>query len=253
MRPDVVGQSLRRLRHHRRTVSFRRTREFHRSEKGQTPRSRIRGLACRLVYRVFLNFQPSSDTECVSGYRKVPFRQSDCYDKRQRMDSIPSKKYLIVPIPKNPYSRIGPLALQDYYQQLKRTGEIARELKAMGNEVAIAIISAFHPLGSPSEIAVYSQILLKLAPELTVLSYKETNDTAGQVERGFRLASEMAAVPVFITTWMHYPRVRYLARGRPAQHYAAFGIPQPLFLFIDPFCLVFQPIGDVLEIGRAHV
>jgi hypothetical protein len=164
------------------------------------------------------------------------------------MDFTVSRKYLIVPIPKYPYSRIGPSTWQDYYQQLKRTAEIARHVKERDNEVVIAIISAFRPAGHPSEIDIYSQALYKLAPELTVLSYRETNDTYGQVENGFRLASEMRAVPVFITTWMHYPRVRYLARGRAAQHYAAFGIPQPFFLFIDPFCLIFQPIGDLLGI-----
>ncbi len=151
-------------------------------------------------------------------------------------------------MPKTPYSRIGPTAWQDYYRQSERTVEIARQLVASGNEVTIAIISAFQPPGKPSEIDIYRQALSGVGPELTIRAYRDATDTVGQIERSFGLAAEMGASPVFISTWMHYPRVRYLTRGRRARHYGAFGIPQPAFLFLDPFFLIFQPVGDFLGI-----
>lgn len=164
------------------------------------------------------------------------------------MDSTCTKKYLLIPIPKNPYYRVGPLAWQDYYRQLVRTVDIAAQLKATGNEVVVGIISAFQPSGRPSEVEIYSRMLHDLEPGLAIRAYSETNDTVGQIERSLDLALEIGATPVFVTTWMHYPRVRYLARGRPALHFGALGVPQPLFMSIDPFCLIFQPIGDALGI-----
>ena len=163
---------------------------------------------------------------------------------------MPSATYLLVPLPKNPYSRIGPLHWQDYYRQLQRTVAITRNLQKDGKRVFIAILSNFHPQGQLSEIEIYTKILAGLAPELEVRSYQETNDTAGQVERSFELAEELNAHLIFISTWMHYPRVRYLAQRRSADHYGAFGIPQPAFAFIDPFCLFFQPIGDLLGVSN---
>lgn len=155
-------------------------------------------------------------------------------------------KYLLVPLPKTPYSRIGPTTWQDYYVKLGRTAKIARNLMDGGNQVTVAIISAFQPPGKPSEIDIYCQALRDLAPELTVRAIREATETVGQIERSFRLAQEMNARVIFISTWMHYPRVRYLARGKPARHYGAFGIPQPAFLFLDPLFLIFQPLGDLL-------
>lgn len=154
------------------------------------------------------------------------------------------KKYSLVPLPKTPYWRLGPFSWQDYYRQLERTVEVARQLVQSGNEVIIAIISAFQPPAKASEAEIYRRTLYELAPELTLRVYKDESDTVGQIERTFNIADEMAAKPVFIATWMHYPRVRYLARRRPARHYGAFGIPQPAFLFMDPIFLIFQPIGD---------
>ena len=77
-------------------------------------------------------------------------------------------KYLLVPIPKNPYFRVGPSTWQDYYQQLARTAEIAGQLTERGSEVIIAIISGFQAAGKPSEIEIYSQTLHDLRPELKV-------------------------------------------------------------------------------------
>jgi hypothetical protein len=85
------------------------------------------------------------------------------------------QKYLTVPIPKNPYSRIGPLEWQDWYRQLQRTVQISQELKGKGNDVVIAVLSNFQPKGKLSEIEIYTEMLYRFAPELSVLSYKETN------------------------------------------------------------------------------
>jgi len=158
--------------------------------------------------------------------------------------------YLLVPIPKSPYYRIGPLKWQDWYRQVLRTIAIARRLKSKGNQVVIAILSNFQPKGRLSEIEIYENAFRRLAPDLNVLTFRETNDTVGQVERSFELKSEMKANLIFITTWMHYLRVIYLARTRKVQHYGSFGIPSPIFAFIDPLALILQPLIMLFGLGN---
>jgi hypothetical protein len=131
-----------------------------------------------------------------------------------------NKKYLLIPIPKDPYSRIGPKKWQDWYRQVKRTVKIARRLKYQGHEVTIAILSHFKEKGQPSEIEIYTRAFKQLAPELHVCAYRQTYDTLGQVEKSFKLSAEMGANLVFISAWEQYPRVLYLARSRKAKHYA---------------------------------
>jgi hypothetical protein len=166
------------------------------------------------------------------------------------MRSISQHRYVLLPVPKNPYSRIGPTTWQDYYRQLARTAHVAHQLYSNGDEVVIAVFSAFHPDGQRSERSVYAEVLATLAPDIRVTVYKEANDTVGQIKRGLSFADTIGATPIFIATWMHYPRVRYLARGRRARYCGAFGIPHPAFFFIDLFCLIAQPIGDFLGISN---
>ncbi len=160
------------------------------------------------------------------------------------------KKYLLIPIVKNPYLRIGPRKWQDWYRQIQRTITIARELKEKGCDVSIIILSNFQPKGKLSEIEIYTQALKKLAPELTINSYRETNSTLEQVERSFDLAKEMRAELIFISTWMQYPRVLYFTHGRKALHYGAFGIPQPIFAIGDPLSLIIEPIISMLGLTK---
>jgi hypothetical protein len=165
-----------------------------------------------------------------------------------------SKKYLLIPLIRNPYYRIGSEKWQDYYRQIQKTANIARGLKNKGAEAMIVLLSNFQPKGKPSEIQIYQSVFEKLAPELNIVAYRETNSTLEQVERSFELKKEMGAELIFISTWMHYLRVRYMARGKPAQHYAVFGMPQPAFAIIDPICIVFgiilEPIADFFGIGK---
>lgn len=158
-------------------------------------------------------------------------------------------KYLLIPIVKNPYARIGPEQWQDWYRQIVKTISIAGEHKQRGDEVVIVILSQFRATGKPSEIDVYSAVFRRLAPELTILSYSETHCTAEQVERSFSLSKEMGAELIFFSAWMQYLRVLYLARGRTAQHYSVFGIPQPVFAIIDPLCIFLEPLAHMLGVA----
>lgn len=123
-------------------------------------------------------------------------------------------------------------------------------MKNNGNGIVIAILSNFQPKGQLSEIEIYTRLLKKLSPDLDVHTFRETNDTLGQVEKSLELANQMDAQLAFVSTWMHYPRVRYLARRSKAKHYGAFGIPQPAFALIDPFCLIIQPLIDQLGLSK---
>ena len=124
-----------------------------------------------------------------------------------------------------------------------------RELKNKGNEVIISILSNFQPKGKLSEIEIYTEIFTKLAPELYVNSYRETNSTMEQVERSFELAKEMGAELIFISAWMQYPRVKYFSRCKKAYHYGVFGIPQPVYAFGDPLSIILDPVLDILGLA----
>jgi hypothetical protein len=160
------------------------------------------------------------------------------------------RSYVLSPITKYPYGRIGPEKWQDWYRQVEKTVAIARSLKQQGNDVHIAILSKFKPEHGASEIDIYMHAFAELAPDLTVTPYHETNDTLGQVEKSFALQKERGAELVFISAWLQAPRVKYLAHGRPASYCAVFGIPQPVYAFVDPLYAIFYPILDALHIGE---
>lgn len=157
-----------------------------------------------------------------------------------------NKKYLLIPIIRSPYSRIGPEKWQDWYRQIERTIEIAKELQNKGGDVTVTLLSNFQPKGKPSEIEVYTDVFKKLAPELHVNSYRETNNTSEQVEKSFQLAKQSDSQLIFISVaWLHYPRVLYHAAGRKAVHYAVFGIPHPIFAIGDITSLIIEPVVDL--------
>lgn len=160
-------------------------------------------------------------------------------------ESFEPNKYLLIPIIKNPYSRIGLEKWQDWYRQVEHTVKIAKKLKKQGSDPAIVLLSNFQPKGKLSEIEIYEGVIKKLAPELKINSYRETNCTAEQVEKSFTLQKETGAKLIFVSAWMQYLRVLYLARGRDALHYGVFGIPQPVFAIIDPICIVLEPLANI--------
>lgn len=165
------------------------------------------------------------------------------------MPAVNEGSYLLIPIPKSPYYRLGPLRWQDWHRQVERTIAIARDLQRSGNRAEIAILSRFEPKGESSERELYLRLFNELAPELSVIGYKETIDTVEQVERSFGLGAEKGARIIFVSTWMHYPRVIYLAHGRKAGHYGAFGLPSPIFALIDPLAMIFQPLAMACGLG----
>jgi hypothetical protein len=165
-------------------------------------------------------------------------------------ESFETKKYLLIPIIKNPYSRIGPEKWQDWYRQIERTVEIARKIKNQGDDATLILLSNFQPKGRSSEIEIYEEAIKKLAPEIKVISYRETNCTAEQIEKSFKLQKEVGAKLIFISAWMQYPRVLYLAHDRIALHYGAFGIPHPVFTIIDLACIVLEPLANMFGIAN---
>lgn len=166
------------------------------------------------------------------------------------MSKIFSKheKFLLVPISKYPYFRIGPKEWQDWHRQVEITIRIARGMERNGSKFSIAMISGFKLKGKLSEIEIYRGAFSSLAPETKINAYNEANDTISQVKKALELGKKCNADVVFVSTWMQYPRVAYLSRGKRAMHYCVFGIPQPFYFFIDIMCIFLQPISDFLGI-----
>jgi hypothetical protein len=155
-------------------------------------------------------------------------------------------KILLVPIIKYPYSRIGPDVLQDWTRQCRFTANMAMRLQTEGHDVQIAIISSFTKPGNRSEIELYTHKIQEYAQGLTIVPYSEMKDTVGQVDHSFNLAQKQGRDVIFTSCGPQFWRVKYLAKGRKAQHHLVWGIPHFGFALIDPICLVFQPLTDTL-------
>jgi vancomycin permeability regulator SanA len=150
----------------------------------------------------------------------------------------------ILPLTKSPHARgrFGARKLQDYYRGL----EIAvKELKA-NPEAKILVLSAFQQKGDLPEREIYKNCLLELkVPEERILVDVSGYETIGQIERMRKLVDEGSSV-VIVSTFMHYPRVRWLCRSLPrVSHRIAWGIPRPSELVTDIILNVAFPILDV--------
>jgi len=165
------------------------------------------------------------------------------------------KPLLIVPVTKGPHptGRIGPQHLQDWWRGLviaRRLLNLARKER----EVMIYIVSDVQVAGEDHEVDLYIEALLSMGDYKTMeLScVRKCQETICQINHVLEYAERNNAEVIFVSTWLHYPRVRWLTWRANASmnvkcwHKVVFGIPRPKEALTD-FVLIFLfPVIDLM-------
>ncbi len=136
--------------------------------------------------------------------------------------------YLLLPLTKSawPRGRIGPEWVQDWYRALVKAVSLQQRYRPS----IILVASAFHPRSEIPEVDTYSRALRQfgLTPEQDFYVVRQGHETTGQIKFASEEADRRGQKLVIITTWLHYPRVLCLLRGRKdVILYGAFGVPRP--------------------------
>lgn len=153
--------------------------------------------------------------------------------------------YIIVPITKSPHTkgRIGPRELQDWYRGLAKTVFLQRKFL----ESKILIISNVHIEGEEHEADIYNKALQDLGIKREdIIVIKDCYETIGQIDTLKKINREGSYKLVLVSTWLHFGRVWWLARGMHVTHFIAFGIPRPRESLTDIFLTFLFPIVDIL-------
>lgn len=128
-------------------------------------------------------------------------------------------------IPKSPLpeeGRIGKPEERDWYN----TCEVAEGLSRY-HQCPIFISSAFESDGV-KEADYYRVTLEKMGADNVIVRY-EGMETIGHLDAIFNYAKKNNLKPIIVSTALHYPRVKFIAKryGYPCEHRKAFGIPRP--------------------------
>lgn len=165
-------------------------------------------------------------------------------------------KYLILPLTKGPHptGRIGPRRLQDWRRALKEAVAVAyqayfatssQSFTEAGFPATMLILSDVQIAGEEHEVELYSGFLDELGFTGPRIVLRETYETIGQLDRAFEIAQEEDFQLVVVSTFLHYPRVRWLCRGRGAIHKCVWGIPRPREAITDIILAVVFPFIDM--------
>lgn len=136
--------------------------------------------------------------------------------------------------------RYGPDHLQDWY------GECVKACRLMTSEGKIFISTAFECNGQ-SEAEVYENTLKEMGIKENQMEICcQGVETTEQLEAIYMVAAREKEVPVIISTFLHFPRVWWLTRGKKVEHRVAFGIPRPWEAVTDLGLTIAYPLIDVL-------
>jgi hypothetical protein len=136
--------------------------------------------------------------------------------------------------------------MQDWYQSLKLAKRLFDQESKLVSKVVVLIISNVHVAYEKHEADIYDHALIELGiPRQNLLVIKHAQETIEQVEVAKAFISNSDRL-LAISTFLHYPRVRYLCRGLNARHFAAFGIPRPKEMVTDIILDLLMPVIDWL-------
>jgi hypothetical protein len=155
---------------------------------------------------------------------------------------------LIVPLTKSPHSgRIGPKEKQEWYQGLV----LAQKLYEQGD--LILVISDVQVAGEEHEANIYKNALESLGVSwINTHIVRQCQETTGQIEEASNIAFRRDLELVFISTWTHYLRVRWICFWDKvrAKHVIAWGRPRPKEAVTDFILTFFFPILDICRQRR---
>lgn len=153
-------------------------------------------------------------------------------------------EHLILPLTKSSWrsGRIGPVEMQDWYIALKKAKEL---LVVCSCNSKILVLSDFQAAGCEHEVDCSLWALHQLGvSDEDILVVREARETIEQLAIAQHIARERGAKLVIISTGLHYPRVRWLARGVGGEHYFVVGIPRPRELLTDFVLMFLFPVLD---------
>jgi vancomycin permeability regulator SanA len=156
------------------------------------------------------------------------------------------KPVFVFPVCKSPFTkgRIGEARHQDWFQGLKKAVRLSKKLRAK-----TLVISGFTATGSMSEADCYRRALCALGngdDEMVLI--RQGQETTEELEIAINLAEEENAKLVVVSTLFHYPRVRWICRGKKAEHHMAIGLPRPKEMITDIILWFVYPIIE--KIGK---
>jgi len=151
--------------------------------------------------------------------------------------------FLICPITKSPHSqgRVGPEKYQDWYRICAITARLASRLP----NSEVLIISAFRFKNGASEIEIYRAALNKMGVKNPIILEKGL-ETTEQVEIAVSEAEKRNKQAIIVSSFLHYPRIRWISRKEKALHRMVVGIPRPKEAITDIILIFVFPIIDLL-------
>jgi len=158
------------------------------------------------------------------------------------------EKVFLVPITKGPQigGRFGPVKYQDWYRTLLLTKKLLLK-KYKGAKVLV--ICDLHIKGTEHEGEYYRKTLLRLGVgDGDIILIRRGLATMEQIEMVVDFAKQQNAKLVFVSTFLHYPQILYLMRGREAEHHWVVGIPAAIQALADIVMMFAVPFADA--IGR---
>lgn len=156
---------------------------------------------------------------------------------------------MILPITKSPHSkgRLGPIKWQDWYRGLIKTQKLA----SANPQAKILVLSAVHIEGEKTEALIYQLALEQMSfPAKQLIVIEKGYETIEQVEVAKQYANQNKAELLVISTFLHYPRVRWLFRGYRARHFIVFGLPRPREILTDIVLNLIFPIIDLIGLRQ---
>ena len=153
-------------------------------------------------------------------------------------------EYLILPLTKGPHTtgRVGAIDKQDWFNGLVK----AKELLAQFPNSKILVLSNVQVAGEVHEAELYYWALKQIGVyDRDILIVRKAQETIEQIAIAREVAKKEGARLVVISTWLHYPRVRWLMSGMGAEHHVAFGIPRPREAVTDIVLTFLFPLLDL--------
>lgn len=152
----------------------------------------------------------------------------------------------IIPLTKSPLphkGRWGTIEKQDWYRGLV----LASQLASTNPEAKVAVISAVHVMGAPSEADNYFETLQKLGvPKERIVVIREAQETIGQIE----IATKLEGEKVFVVAPTHYLRVLWLLLGcKNCKVIVGWGRPRPAEAITDMVIAFVFPFIDMFRGG----
>lgn len=158
------------------------------------------------------------------------------------------KGTLIVPLTKSPHrsGRIGKKHQQDWFRGIEK----AVILHYIIPESEILVLSDVHVSEQVHEAEIYTETLTNMGVK-SFRVIRECYETISQVNKAIDIANCEDKNLIFVSTWLHYPRVEWLIKNKKKlvsiKHFSVIGIPRPKEAVTDIILTILFPLIDMCD------